>query len=289
MFFNSGGMRTSMGCGTTTSLTSGNATLDVSGTQREYILNLPDGYDSSQPYKVIFGLHWRGGQASDVASGTIGLGDYYGLEALAQGSVIFVAPTFAQLPWYADHPTAPAVRQESHLLQVVIPFIEACYPVLPACAGRLLLGFSKSGWGAFSLILRHPHVFGRAVAWDAPLMEAAPKKYGMEPIFGTQANFEHYQITRLLRARAAVFSTGGRLMPALTVSLNDELHWRIASPLSDEIWLRLVVQVPTMILADDFAKALEQSTATAPQDLVRLLEEIEDDAVAGLMVRVELD
>lgn len=90
----------SSGCGTETSLTSGRATIDVDGMQREYILNIPDGYDSSQPHKLIYGLHWRGGQASDVAtSGTIGLGNYYGLEDAADGSAIFVSPEGLDNGW----------------------------------------------------------------------------------------------------------------------------------------------------------------------------------------------
>jgi poly(3-hydroxybutyrate) depolymerase len=95
----SGGMRSSPGCGTQTSLSSGDATIDVDGTEREYILALPDAYDPSHPYKLIFGLHWRGGQASDVSQGTIGLGDYYGLTSLAQGSAIFVSPNGIDNGW----------------------------------------------------------------------------------------------------------------------------------------------------------------------------------------------
>ena len=89
-----------------------------------------------------------------------------------------MAPTFSHLPWYADHPTDPDIRQESYLLEVVIPFIEANYPARADRRGRLLLGFSKSGWGAYSLLLRHPDVFGKAAAWDAPLMMSEPGKYG---------------------------------------------------------------------------------------------------------------
>ena len=33
---------------------------------------------------------------------------------------------------------------------------------------------------------------------DVPLMQERPDQYGMGPIFGSQANFEHYQISRLL-------------------------------------------------------------------------------------------
>ena len=126
--------------------------------------------------------------------------------------VVFVAPSFSHLPWYADHPTRPELRQETYLLQVVVPFIEKTYPVAAEPSGRLLLGFSKSGWGAFSLLLRHPEVFGRAVAWDAPLTMAKPDKYGMGDIFGTQENFEKYRITRLIEEKTDLLRKENRLI-----------------------------------------------------------------------------
>jgi S-formylglutathione hydrolase FrmB len=118
-------------------------------------------------------------------------------------AAIFAAPTFSQLPWYADHPTDETIRQETYFLQAVMPLVEKNYPALPGREGRVLLGFSKSGWGAWSLLLRHPDRFERAAAWDAPLDMRQPNRYGMGPIFGTQANFERYQITQLLVERAA--------------------------------------------------------------------------------------
>jgi hypothetical protein len=78
--------------------------------------------------------------------------------------------------------------------------------------GRLLLGFSKSGWGAFSLLLRHPDLFGKAAAWDAPLLMDGPGPHGSGDIFGTPDNFELYQITRLLKARAETFQKEKRLI-----------------------------------------------------------------------------
>jgi LmbE family N-acetylglucosaminyl deacetylase len=111
---------------------------------------------------------------------------------------IFVAPTFSDLPWYADHPTNREVRQETYFLKVVLPFVESRYPARAEPGGRLLLGFSKSGWGAFSLVLRHPDVFGKAAAWDAPLMMDRPGRYGSGEIFGTPENFEGYRLTSLL-------------------------------------------------------------------------------------------
>jgi hypothetical protein len=62
------------------------------------------------------------------------------------------------------------------------------------------------------LLLRHPEVFGKAAAWDAPLMMDQPNRFGMAEIFGTQENFEKYQITRLLEKQAERFREGKRLI-----------------------------------------------------------------------------
>jgi len=125
---------------------------------------------------------------------------------------VFVAPTFSHLPWYCDHPTDPAIRQATYFLKVVVPFIEKTYPISTSREGRLLLGFSKSGWGGWSLLLRQPERFGRAVAWDAPMMTERLGKYGTTPIFGTQENFEKYRITDLLRTRGGLLEVNKRLI-----------------------------------------------------------------------------
>ncbi len=115
---------------------------------------------------------------------------------------ICVAPVFAQIPWYADHPTDPLMRQESYFLKVIVPWAEHFLPARNDPAGRLLLGFSKSGNGAFSLLLRYPERFGCAAAWDAPLVQASPDRYGMDKVYATQANYENYSFLPLLAQRA---------------------------------------------------------------------------------------
>ena len=62
------------------------------------------------------------------------------------------------------------------------------------------------------MLLRHPNTFAAAAAWDAPLMETAPKKYGMGPIFGTNENFQRYQIDKLLTLRAKEMRDETRLI-----------------------------------------------------------------------------
>jgi len=126
--------------------------------------------------------------------------------------LICAFPTFSALPWYADHPTDAGIRQESYFIKDVLPLVERTYPVLGGRRGRLLVGFSKSGWGAYSLLLRHPKLFAAAAAWDAPLMTDEPVKYGMGPIFATQENFENYRITSLLRNQSTLLQKEQRLI-----------------------------------------------------------------------------
>lgn len=86
-----GGATTSSGCGSPTAPEDGVLSIEVDGMSRDYTLKVPDNYDASHPYPLVFGWHWRGGSMNDVA-GTGFQGGYYGLEELADGSAIFVAP-----------------------------------------------------------------------------------------------------------------------------------------------------------------------------------------------------
>lgn len=160
---------------------------------------LPDRMEKGKRYPVIFILPVEAAGGKQYGNGLIEIKKH---DLHNKFGVICVEVTFSHLPWYADHPTNAKIQQETYFLKVVLPFLEQHYSALPTRAGRLLLGFSKSGWGAFSLLLRHPDVFGKAVAWDAPLMMAMPNRFGMGEIFGTQENFEKYRLTKLLEARA---------------------------------------------------------------------------------------
>jgi len=82
----------SAGCDSTTTPTDGKLTIDVDGTERQYILTLPDDYDPTRPYRLIFGFHGAKYDAEWVANGEEPLtGPYFGLADEANGSAIFVA------------------------------------------------------------------------------------------------------------------------------------------------------------------------------------------------------
>ncbi|MBI5799299.1 MAG: hypothetical protein HZA92_01050 [Verrucomicrobia bacterium] len=126
-------------------------------------------------------------------------------------NVIVAYTTFSHLPWFCDHATDLRIRQETYFLKVVVPFIERAYPARAERDARLLLGFSKSGWGAWSLLLRNPELFGKAAAWDSPMM-MEKGLYGMAAIAGTQENFGRHRIPTLLRERGKSLGSEPRLL-----------------------------------------------------------------------------
>ena len=157
---------------------------------------LPDNLQAGKKYPVLYILPVEPGM--DIVFGD-GLKEARKANLQNKyGGLICVYPTLSNWPWFADHPTKPEIRQESYILNVVIPFIEKTYPAVQDPQGRLLVGFSKSGWGAFSLLLRHPELFGKAAAWDAPF-QGALSYQGSADVFGANENFAKYDIFPLLR------------------------------------------------------------------------------------------
>ncbi len=122
-------------------------------------------------------------------------------------NLICVYPFIKKMPWFADHPTDPLIRQESHIIKAVVPYVDANFSTITAPEGRFLLGISKSGTGAYTLLLKHPDVFGKAVGFDAPLMcDTIYQVPGLklEEIYGTDENFKKYFVPDLFAQRAAI-------------------------------------------------------------------------------------
>jgi hypothetical protein len=65
--------------------------------------------------------------------------------------------------WAVD---SAAVKHESFIVRVLVPYLRKTYGAGPIS----VLGVGSGGFGAVSLLLRHPAVFFRAAAFDSPLM-----------------------------------------------------------------------------------------------------------------------
>lgn len=176
---------------------------------------LPDGYDAGQPYRCLYLLPAEG------ANGTHGdpIDEARRIDAANRYQIICVSMSFDTVPWYGRHATDPTVRQSQYLHDVVVPLIESRYATVEGPDGRLLLGFSKSGWGAVSLLLRDPDFYGQACAWDAPLMMTEQDlKWGSKKHFGTPDAARPYVPLHLIEEKAAALRDGP---PRLTILGHD--------------------------------------------------------------------
>ncbi len=80
--------RASTGCGGNAAPPDGALSMDVDGTERFYIVDLPDGYDPSTPYPVVFAFHGLGGSAELVSGNRV----YFGFGQSGGAPMIFVYP-----------------------------------------------------------------------------------------------------------------------------------------------------------------------------------------------------
>ena len=192
---------------------------------------LPDKLDATKRHPVLYVLPVEAARESRYGDG---LAEVKRCDLHNKHGLICVAPTFTHLPWYADHPTDKSIRQETYFVNVVVPFIDRTYqhrrmdapsvrsqadsdgrgvdPTQDEKASRWLLGFSKSGWGAWSLLARHPDQFGRAAAWDAPLDMQRFDLYGAAQVFGTQEHFESHRVLPALQNSPAFAKSSPRLV-----------------------------------------------------------------------------
>lgn len=190
---------------------------------------LPDSINQIRRYPVVYVLPVEAGRESKYGDG---LTEVRRCNLHSKHGLICVAPTFAHLPWYADHPADKKIQQESYFVKQIVPYIDRTYPTADTREGRWLLGFSKSGWGAWSLIARHPDLFGRAAAWDAPLNMQRFDLYGAGAIFGTQEHFETYRLLPALKNCQTLKTSAARLV--LTGYDNFREHHETAHQQLDE-------------------------------------------------------
>ncbi|CEJ59618.1 Putative Fungal cellulose binding domain protein [Penicillium brasilianum] len=157
----------SAGCGKEPMLSSGTYTTTVNGQQRQYILTLPSGYDPSKPYRLIFGYHWLGGDMQAVSGGS-----YYGVQALASNSAIFVAPQGIDNGW------ANTGGQDITFNDQMVANIEN-----NLCVDKnqvYSMGWSYGGSMSYALACARPNVFrGVAVMSGANLSGCSP---GTQPV-----------------------------------------------------------------------------------------------------------
>ncbi|PTA47623.1 cellulose binding domain-containing protein [Micromonospora sp. RP3T] len=164
------------GCGKAPTLANGTYTISSSGMNRSFILKLPDNYDRNRQYRLVFGFHWWGGTAVDVATGQTVQRDvwaYYGLLRLSNNSTIFVAPQGIGNGW------ANSGGEDVTFVDDMLRRIEGDLCV--DTTKRFSVGFSYGGGMSYALACARPNVF-RAVAVQSSPGTLSGCSGGTQPI-----------------------------------------------------------------------------------------------------------
>jgi Concanavalin A-like lectin/glucanases superfamily/Putative esterase len=166
-----------------------------------------------------------------------------------------IAPSFRAVPWYADHDSISHRKYETFMVHDLVPWVQANLSVTGQ-EEHWLIGFSKSGFGAVTLLFRNPTVFNAAAAWDLPADQSDPYIWNMLDNYGTNANFQNnYRLTsEWIAARRPPFLTTPRLWLS-----DDYAHYAGTPTFRDE-----VLAFAGRLLANDVQFLLEASGATRP-------------------------
>lgn len=135
----------------------------ILGLEVPFSVCLPQDYDQSKAsYPVTYLLHGLGDDASSwLEYGRIA---QYADQAVANKKavpMIFVMPAAYRTYYVNDY--NHSFNYENMFVQELVPYIDSLYRTKTGPNNRALMGYSMGGFGAFSLHLRHPDVFGAAV------------------------------------------------------------------------------------------------------------------------------
>ncbi len=130
---------------------------------------LPPGFDPGQQYPIVLWLH---GIIEDAHSPLYDAVPYFDT-AISEGRMppVIVAIPDGHIPgsFFDSHfLNIRSGRYEDYLLQDVLPFVEAHFPVRPERQAHAIMGFSLSGWAAYSVALKNTARIGAGGRHFAP-------------------------------------------------------------------------------------------------------------------------
>ena len=176
---------------------------------------LPDSYSASKHYRVTYLLPVNVGTTGQWGSGIV---EAKKANLQNQHDMIFVAPAYDTQPWFGDNPAPGGERQNDYMLNVVVPFIDKEFSTIAEARGRFLVGFSKSGLGAWALFLMHPDLFDQVALFDSYQGQPSAKQWnewGFAATYGTRENFDKYDPMALLSDKKEMLQRSSRRITIL--------------------------------------------------------------------------
>jgi cytochrome c2 len=143
-----------------------------------------------------------------------GLDELESLDVENQYNTTIIEPIFPMYSWYADNPNDATIDYETFVADILPQWVDSHFSTT-GDEQNLLIGFSKSGYGAVDLLLKHPTVFSAAAAFDFPADNPTYDGLGSSTAddYGTQANFQNnYELDQsFIDTYKAPFTTQDRL------------------------------------------------------------------------------
>ena len=182
------------GCGKAPTLASGTRTIQSGGQSRTYILDIPTNYDRNRPYRLIFGLHWLNGTASNVATGGSdgAVWAFYGQKQLSNNSTIFVAPQGINNGW------ANTNGQDITLIDNLLNLVQAdlCIETTQVYA----MGWSYGGAMSYALACARPAVFRAVVVYSGAQLSGC--NGGTQPVAYFGIHGTHDSVLNITNGRS---------------------------------------------------------------------------------------
>ena len=125
---------------------------------------LPDGYDTSRRYPVLFLLH-DGGENYSTFNAKYDIRNH-----TAGRSLIVVMPDGGAAGWYCDPESSNVgpCNWETFHIKELIPWGDATFATTGQPSGRAISGFSMGGFGALKYAAKYPELFGSVSSHSGP-------------------------------------------------------------------------------------------------------------------------
>jgi Tryptophan-rich Synechocystis species C-terminal domain/Putative esterase len=171
----------------------------------------PQHPSAAYPHSFLYDLPVEPGLAQSTWGS--GLNELQNQDVEDQYNATIVEPIFPTYSWYADSSTDATVNYETFMADILPKWVESNFSTT-GTEKNLLVGFSKSGYGALDLELKHPSVFSAVAAFDFPADMTSDDQYGGGANYGTQANFqENYELSSsFVSGLKAPFTTQDRIL-----------------------------------------------------------------------------
>lgn len=142
-------------------------------------MRLPDGYEEVQErFPTIYFLPGNGGSAQEW------LGRQDVMEAVDKRQFIAVSiPEFDNL-WYSNKRDASDWAYDDFIAKELIPRVDSQFRSKPERQSRAVFGFSRGGYGAVKMALKHPDVFSMGASFAGVLDFAQQDRPDANRLFG---------------------------------------------------------------------------------------------------------